>query len=188
MQEKTCWQGTGYSLNSLTLPTQGSHPLFLAKPINVTSAGSGAGLGMVLSKHELVVDSHRGSSTSSPRGQDHSQCKFRVNITCFSLLYPDWCDYGVTLLNACKVTFSALSMYSRQLASSHPWWWQSGREEQKTFKESYFLCSFQTPSCWHPPHPLPSPTFLFFAGASPLHLELRGSRPANPALGSPWQD
>lgn len=173
MQEKTWWQGTGYSLNSLTLPTPGKSSIL-----------PGAGLGMVLSKHELVVDSRSGSNLSLPQRQDHSECKFRVNITCFSLLYPDWCDYSVTVLNACKVTFSALSVYSRQLASSHPWWWESGREEQKTFKESYFLCSFQTPSRWHPPPPLPSPTFWFFAGASPL----RGSRPASPALGSPWQD
>lgn len=101
--------------------------------------------------HELVIDSRRGGDISLPRWQDHSECKFRVNITCFSLLCPDWCDYSATLLNARKVTFSALSVYSRQLASSHPWWWESAREEQKTFKESYFLCSFQTPACWPPP-------------------------------------
>lgn len=125
--------------------------------------------------HELVIDSRRGGDISLPRWQDHSECKFRVNITCFSLLCPDWCDYSATLLNARKVTFSALSVYSRQLASSHPWWWESAREEQKTFKESYFLCSFQTPACWPPP-PLPSPPFWFFAGASPLHQDLSGSR------------
>lgn len=129
-----------------------------------------------------------GATSSFWYAGNNSECKFRVNITYFSLLHPDWCDYSFILI-AFKVTFSALYVYSRELASRSAHVALQSPEEggvggrQRTFKERTVCCGLSRGPPAATPHYLNQ--HCFCAGANLQHGEPKGSECSQSTPGSP---
>lgn len=145
--------------NSFTLRTQGSWRFFLGERPKYGQGPHPQWVHCCLTELLKAFAPIWGATSFFQYISNSSASKLSVHITSSSLLHPDCRDYSF-ILTAFKVTFSALYVYSEELAGSgaqialeSPVGVGGGR--QRTFREkNSLLRSLWRPSCWRPSFPL----------------------------------